>query len=619
MSLEHLQTYLWHIGQDHLIPKLKESNDQINSFLAPDQKEKLSKYLEWREFYDWENYAAWSAIKERAGNNSNFYDLLEDFLAVSYSYNCCKIKPVPYKEILKVATKIKVPDLLDLEKLILSVVFKEISEEENIKNFSRFGELIDSIKDPENLESFKGNLYTQTSDLVMEEPDNALELARILHSLSILAEKADYEIVKDLVEKYFKVLEYNQNILNGEQPVYEFYERTSEDDFRESLGLLRNFPFDKENKEKFQKFLDKYKPALPQEEVKSPLTPESINEDHIRTAAKLIFDINPQVKDIIDNLPIKSWNQIEFIENIFEKKDKGLKVVKAILKDAQGNPYLLDENGKQCLVAVKTNTFRTDKEGMKLGMQGMYMATMNDNSENFLKLYGSFFDEFMSEKRYTLVMEYAKETLAEKIKNLKNCGKPEREAEALKALECLVRSMKILNEKGISHRDIKPDNIFISLDGRYLIADFDASEEIKRDDYGRTIKSKTRIVGTKYYMAPEIRAFCKADDSSSGEISRSPSEVDILTSANIDYNLSDVYSLAITVLRMVTEENYTKWNKNQNLQEFIHNFVDQYIADATLKNTLKSMFIVNPNERPKFREIDKNLTVELSTKKDIFE
>lgn len=617
MSSKQLQDYLWQIAQESLIPKLNASSDQINSLLSPDQKDKLRKYLDWSEYYDWKSNEKWSAIGERVGNNSDFYDTLQDFLAASYSISCCKIKPVPYKDLLESATKIKASDKLDIEKLIVNAISSEIFEEENIKNFIRFGELIDSIKDPENLSTIKTNLYIQTSDLVMDEPDNALELAQVLYSLSSLAEKADYEIVSDLVEKYIKVLNYNENILKGEEPAYEFYERTNKSEFCKSLALLRKFPFDKENKEKFQQIFDKFKPNILDEVDEEEKIPVNENEEEIMIMARKLYNLNPNLESDMNDLPIKSWNQIEKIESIITKPD--LEVIKAIIKDTQGNPFLLNEEGKQKLVAVKINNYFTNKEERKLGMQGMFMSTMDDNSGNFLKLYGSFFDTIGSQKRYILVMELAKETLKDKIISLKGCDKPEREEQALKALGCLVRSMKILNEKGISHRDIKPDNIFISEDGRYLIADFDVSEEIKRDDYGRTIKTEVRVVGTKYYMAPEIRALMKADALSSEEISSTPSVVDINSSKHIDFNVSDVYSLAITVLLMVTNESYTKWNQNQNLQEFIHEIVDRTIKNEILKKTLKRMFTVDPQKRPKFRELDKDLTIELSTKKDEFE
>ena len=49
------------------------------------------------------------------------------------------------------------------------------------------------------------------------------------------------------------------------------------------------------------------------------------------------------------------------------------------------------------------------------------------------------------------------------------------ERKALKLVSQFVYGMSYVHEKGIIHRDLKPQNIFIAVNDRVLIGDFDIS------------------------------------------------------------------------------------------------------------------------------------------------
>ena len=90
-------------------------------------------------------------------------------------------------------------------------------------------------------------------------------------------------------------------------------------------------------------------------------------------------------------------------------------------------------------------------------------------------------------------------------------------------------------------------------------------------------------------MSPELNAF------SSG----------IIIEGGIDYNKSDVYSLGLTILRMITNKNFLSWNvPNETLQDNMYALIDEVIENQQLKKLLKFMLIMNPGERPKFREVN---------------
>ncbi len=73
------------------------------------------------------------------------------------------------------------------------------------------------------------------------------------------------------------------------------------------------------------------------------------------------------------------------------------------------------------------------------------------------------------------------------------------QALALRVLEQLLSAVGYAHERGIVHRDIKPDNIFVTPDGRVKLADFGIAS-LASDS---TLTQAGTIMGTPGYMAPE--------------------------------------------------------------------------------------------------------------------
>ena len=66
------------------------------------------------------------------------------------------------------------------------------------------------------------------------------------------------------------------------------------------------------------------------------------------------------------------------------------------------------------------------------------------------------------------------------------------------ALE-VAKALKYINQFGIVHRDIKPDNILISSKGEVKLVDFGLS----REEHQQTVSIKGEMSGTPQYLAPE--------------------------------------------------------------------------------------------------------------------
>lgn len=113
---------------------------------------------------------------------------------------------------------------------------------------------------------------------------------------------------------------------------------------------------------------------------------------------------------------------------------------------------------------------------------------------------------------YYIVMEFLEgETLKQVLKR----RGPLPEGEAVEIAVRVCRALEAAHKKGIVHRDIKPDNIMVTSDGRVKIMDFGlarlldgssrASEAATAADVTTTniATTSTGLEGTVPYMAPE--------------------------------------------------------------------------------------------------------------------
>ena len=122
-----------------------------------------------------------------------------------------------------------------------------------------------------------------------------------------------------------------------------------------------------------------------------------------------------------------------------------------------------------------------------------------------------------------IIMEYLEgETLSELLKREKVLS----ERDAIDILTPIMNSLEAVHEEGIIHRDIAPDNIFITKDGKVKLIDFGAAR-FATTSYSRSL---TVIIKPGYSAEEQYRS--KSDQGP----------------------YTDVYSLAATLYKMITGE-----------------------------------------------------------------
>lgn len=112
-------------------------------------------------------------------------------------------------------------------------------------------------------------------------------------------------------------------------------------------------------------------------------------------------------------------------------------------------------------------------------------------------LHADYFGEY--EHRPYIIMPYCPGSSASMVGKMK-------EEDAWRFLADVSRGLAYLHGQDIVHRDIKPDNVLMDYDGKYMITDFGVSKKMRstlRRNSTRAMNSAD-LAGTVGYMAPEL-------------------------------------------------------------------------------------------------------------------
>ena len=77
---------------------------------------------------------------------------------------------------------------------------------------------------------------------------------------------------------------------------------------------------------------------------------------------------------------------------------------------------------------------------------------------------------------------------------------------AKRVMSDVLSALEVIHSAGFVHRDVKPENVMVSKDGRVVLIDFNVSRSVKGDKPKDTV-----IAGTIGYMSPEQYGVAESD------------------------------------------------------------------------------------------------------------
>ena len=175
------------------------------------------------------------------------------------------------------------------------------------------------------------------------------------------------------------------------------------------------------------------------------------------------------------------------------------KVLQQLGEGSFGKAFLCEKESDGSLCVIKQILIEGMNEKEKADVLNESNILAKLDHPNIIK----FYDVFESKKpkhMINIVTEYADGgDLSEKIKERKNKDGNFTESEILDYFTQICLAIKHIHEKKIIHRDLKSGNIFLMKNGFVKLGDFGIAK-----GFQRTIDKAKTMVGTPYYLSPEI-------------------------------------------------------------------------------------------------------------------
>lgn len=201
-----------------------------------------------------------------------------------------------------------------------------------------------------------------------------------------------------------------------------------------------------------------------------------------------------------------------------------LQIIEFIGAGGMGAVYKARQEGLDRVVALKIlpEEFGHDvKFALRFTREARTLARLNH--PNIVSVY-----EFGNvEETYYFLMEYVDGSNLREIVEARQLT-PEH---ALTIVPHLCDALQYAHDKGVVHRDIKPDNILMAVDGSVKIADFGLSRILGNESQKDLLTGTHQVMGTPRYMAPE----------------------QLEGSHDVDHR-ADIYSLGVVFYEMLTGE-----------------------------------------------------------------
>lgn len=100
--------------------------------------------------------------------------------------------------------------------------------------------------------------------------------------------------------------------------------------------------------------------------------------------------------------------------------------------------------------------------------------------------------------------------------------------EAMRIVPPLCAALQYAHDRGVVHRDVKPENVLIDVDGNVKLADFGLARLLGDAGCGPQLTRQSQVMGTPHYMAPEQ-----------------------YSTANVDHR-ADIFALGVVLYELLT-------------------------------------------------------------------
>lgn len=159
---------------------------------------------------------------------------------------------------------------------------------------------------------------------------------------------------------------------------------------------------------------------------------------------------------------------------------------------------------------------------------------------------------------------------AELLQGGEHCSK----TRTLEITKAVLGAAEELHRKGFIHRDIKPEHILLTADGRIVLVDLGASTQIRPEKSG-----DTQLLGTAGYAAPEQFGFSRSDAR------------------------TDIYAVGILLNELLTGVHpsvklYRAGNLGQIIDQSFHVYIDEGAGQVTWSDELGGWDVVTTGCRP---------------------
>ncbi|KAF9560525.1 signal transducing kinase of the PAK [Mortierella alpina] len=223
----------------------------------------------------------------------------------------------------------------------------------------------------------------------------------------------------------------------------------------------------------------------------SPAATASPSPKQITSAASKEVASAPKLRKKVDKDAVSSQEVIRRLQAICTDADP-TKLYRNLVKigqGASGGVYTAYQVGTNLSVAIKQmNLEQQPKKDLIINEILVMKESSHKNLVNFI-------DSFLYRGDLWVVMEYMEGGSLTEVVTTNEMADPQIGAVCRETL----MGLEHLHSTGVIHRDIKSDNVLLSLNGDIKLTDFGFCAQLKESQAKRTT-----MVGTPYWMAPEV-------------------------------------------------------------------------------------------------------------------